>query len=227
MNLFERLQKRGRRRRRRRQVGKAYDMALEVARVLPIGARVLDVGCGSGFIAHHLTALLGTKVVGIDVAQAASARIEYLRYDGRSFPLPDDAFDAALLCYVLHHAQDLSAVLTEVRRALRVGGLVVVYEDIPASAWDRLMCRTHDLMWRSRTGRCTFRREREWRALFDSQGFEIVSERPLSRWRNLAYPVRHRLYVLKSHDAPTQMLSHSVATRPLAARRATLQASEA
>ena len=174
-------------------------MALEVARVIPSRARVLDVGCGNGFIAHHLTAMLGTRVVGIDLAQAATAPIEYLRYDGARFPVQDHSFDVALLCYVLHHAQDFGLLLDEVRRVLRDGGLVVVYEDIPQTSWDRFVCWLHDLQWRGRTGRCIFRLEPEWRTLFDSFGFEIISERPLSRWRNLAHPVRHRFYLLKSN----------------------------
>src|SRR5215204_1824675 len=53
--------------RRRRLVGRSYDMALELARVLPRAGRVLDVGCGGGYIAHHLSALLGAPVSGIDV----------------------------------------------------------------------------------------------------------------------------------------------------------------
>ncbi|HEX5966447.1 MAG TPA: hypothetical protein VFY51_10975, partial [Pyrinomonadaceae bacterium] len=69
--------------RRRRKVGRAYDMALEVARTLPPRANVLDVGCGNGFIAHHLTGLLGSTVVGLDVGAGPSARINYLPYDGR------------------------------------------------------------------------------------------------------------------------------------------------
>ena len=218
MSLLQSLQRRGRRQRRRKQVGKAYDMALEVARVLPRRTRVLDVGCGNGFIAHHLTALLGTTVVGLDVAQTTDAQIEYLRSDGGRFPLPDQSFDAVLLCYVLHHAQDLRAVLTEVRRVLCAGGLIVVYEDIPCGLWDRLMCWTHDLQWRGRTGQCSFRREAEWRTLFGSFGFETISERPLSRWRNLAYPVCHRFYVLKSHGAeqlalPRLITQHASLTR--------------
>ena len=44
-------------------------MALEVASVLPPRANVLDVGCGNGFIAHHLQGMLGTTVVGLDVGQ--------------------------------------------------------------------------------------------------------------------------------------------------------------
>ena len=198
-NLLQGVQRRGRRARRRRLVGRSYDMALELARVIPNHARVLDVGCGSGFIAHHLTAMLGARVVGLDLAESAAAPIEYLRYDGTRFPVPDHCFDAVLLCYVLHHAQDLPTMLNEVRRVLRRdNGLAVVYEDIPSVMWDRFICWTHDLQWRRRTGRCTFRREPEWRTLFGSFGFEIIMERPLSRWRNLAHPVSRRFYVLKS-----------------------------
>jgi ubiquinone/menaquinone biosynthesis C-methylase UbiE len=191
------IQRRWRRERRRRAVGRSYDMALEVARLLPPRSRVLDVGCGSGFIAHHLSALLGSRVTGLDVRRGVAAPIEYLCYDGTRFPVPDAAFDAVVLCYVLHHAQDQPAFLGEVRRVLRGGGLAVVYEDIPENGWDRTMCSAHDRAWRRRTGPCTFRRESDWRALFNSAGFEVAAERRLSRWRNLAHPVRRRVFVLK------------------------------
>jgi SAM-dependent methyltransferase len=208
-NLLRNVERRRRRQRRRHLVGKAYDMALEVARVIPRRTRVLDVGCGNGFIAHHLTAMLGASVVGLDVAKGADAAIEYLSYDGRRFPLRDHSFDAVLLCYVLHHAQDIQVVLGEVCRVLRDDGLVVVYEDIPCCWWDRFICWTHDLQWRGRTGHCIFRRETEWRVLFGSFGFEIVAERPLSRWRNLAHPVCRRFYVLKANGAEKLALSLS------------------
>ncbi|HEX8071421.1 MAG TPA: class I SAM-dependent methyltransferase [Pyrinomonadaceae bacterium] len=196
--LLRAAQRRHRRQRRRQTVGRAYDMALEVARVVPPRARVLDVGCGSGFIAHHLSALLGVRVVGLDVAAGAAAPIEYLRYDGARFPVPDRSFDAVLLCYVLHHAQDLAAVLNEVRRVVRAGGLVLVYEDIPQAQWDRFVCWTHDLRWRGRTGPCAFRGAGEWRALFGAHGFDVLAERPLSRWRNIAHPVCRQFYVLQA-----------------------------
>src|SRR5262245_5536372 len=99
-------------------------------------------------------------------------------------------------CYVLHHAQDVSVVSNEMRRVLRDGGLAVIYEDIPQTWWDRLICTMHDRLWRARTGPCSFHRESEWRVLFESFGFEIVSERRLSRWRNLMHPVCRRFYLL-------------------------------
>ena len=192
------IQRRWRRERRRRKVGRAFDMALEIARILPPNSRLLDVGCGNGFITHHLSALLGTKAIGIDLSFTTEAAIDYRQFDGRHFPVDDNSVDSVLLCYVLHHAQDVGTVLKELQRVLSVGGLAIVYEDIPSMWWDRLVCWTHDLKWRKRTGRCTFRRELEWRTVFASAGFQIVSERALSRWRNLAHPVRRRLYVLKA-----------------------------
>src|ERR1700752_5030663 len=60
------IRRRWLRERRRRKVARAYDMALEIARVIPHGSQVLDVGCGTGFIAHHLSAMMGTAVIGID-----------------------------------------------------------------------------------------------------------------------------------------------------------------
>jgi len=48
-------------------------MALEVAQVMPRHSRVLDVGCGNGFIAHHLSAMLGTDVTGIDLDESQAA----------------------------------------------------------------------------------------------------------------------------------------------------------
>jgi ubiquinone/menaquinone biosynthesis C-methylase UbiE len=172
-------------------------MALELARVIPRNSRVLDVGCGNGFIAHHLSAMLGCSVTGIDLEESAQAPIDYRRYDGIHFPAAERSFDGVVFCYVLHHAQELDAILDEVRRVLRPGGLMVVYEDIPQMWWDRFICWTHNLQWQSRTGPCTFRLQNEWRNRFNFAGFEIQEERTLSRMRNLVHPVCRRLYVLK------------------------------
>ena len=201
LSLFEQLlrgvSRRWRRERRRRKVGRAYDMALEMARVIPQNSRVLDVGCGNGYIAHHLSAMVSNAVVGIDLGETTEAPIDYRPFNGIHFPVEDESFDAILLCYVLHHAQNLEVVMGELRRVLRGGGLAVIYEDIPETWWDRLVCSIHNRKWRNRTGPCTFHSAHEWRTLFGSGGFEVIDERRLSHWRNLAHPVSRRLYLLK------------------------------
>ncbi len=195
--LKDGIKRRFKRERRRRKIGRAYDMALEIARVIPAGSEVLDVGCGSGFIAHHLSGMLGTSTVGIDLSNGTDAPIDYRRYDGARFPAPDKSFDAVLLCYVLHHAQDVSVVLNEVRRVLRADSLVVIYEDIPKTWWDKGFCWIHNQQWRGRTGPCAFRQVSQWRSLFKSFGFEIVSERTLARGRNLTHPVCRQFFGLQ------------------------------
>jgi len=191
------IHRRFQRMRRRRNVGRAYDMSLEIARVVKPGATVLDVGCGNGFIAHHLTGLLKSRVIGLDVTNSTTARIDYVPYDGRHFPMGDRSVDAVLLCYVLHHARDAGLVLNEVRRVLRKDGRVIVYEDSPSNWLDRAVCWSHNLQWEGRTGRCTFQLESEWEKTFSLSGFTVVTGRGLSRWRNLAHPVSRNFFILE------------------------------
>jgi len=174
----------------------AYDMAKEIALYVPGARRVLDVGCGSGYIAHHLSAMLGASVTGTDVGAQAEAPIAYQRFDGRALPFADGSFDVVLFCYVLHHARDAAALLAEARRVLAPGGRLVIYEDTPRTALDRLLCLRHERQWLRRTGPCTFRRDGAWRELFAGLGFMVRAARSLSRLRDPTYPVARSLYLL-------------------------------
>lgn len=97
------------------------------------GKTVLDLGCGGGFMAEAL-ARRGAVVTGIDPAGGAIAiathhaalqelPIRYLVAAGETLPLPDRSMDCVVCVDVLEHVQDLGAVLDEVARVLRPGGL--------------------------------------------------------------------------------------------------------
>jgi 2-polyprenyl-6-hydroxyphenyl methylase / 3-demethylubiquinone-9 3-methyltransferase len=97
------------------------------------GLRVVDIGCGGGFLAEEFAAL-GCRVTGIDpspvsvaVARAHAAgrglRIDYLPGAGEDLPVPGAAFDVACCCDVLEHVSDLDRVISETARVLRPGGL--------------------------------------------------------------------------------------------------------
>ena len=186
----------GERMSRRRRVGAAYDMAKEIARYLPRGARVLDVGCGGGHVAHQLGGFVGCAVEGTDLAPAAEAPIAYRAFDGARLPFEAGAFDALLFCYVLHHARDAEILLAEATRVLKPSGLLVIYEDTPRAWVDRFLCWRHERAWRARTGRCTFRDDPAWRRVFTAAGLFIRLARPLSRLRDWSYPVARSVYVL-------------------------------
>ncbi|MFI5005228.1 MAG: class I SAM-dependent methyltransferase [Solirubrobacterales bacterium] len=112
------------------------DMAPRLAFLLdhvPVGARVLDVGCGEGRFTAAL-ARAGREAVGIDVAQEplrrAGAREEGLDLrlvpaEG-AWPLADVSFDAVWAGEVIEHVADTAGWLSEVRRVLRSGGALVL-----------------------------------------------------------------------------------------------------
>lgn len=182
---------------RRRRVARAYDMAAEIARYLRVGDRVLDVGCGNGFIAHHLSALVETPVLGVDLHESPQAPIAYQRFDGRRLPFGAGGFDALLLCYVLHHSADPAGLIVEAARVLRPGAMLVVYEDIPATIVDKLLCWRHERAWRLRSGPCSFQLPTAWQGLFCALGFEEVEQRTLSRLRDINNPVRRAFFVMR------------------------------
>lgn len=96
------------------------------------GARVLDLGCGGGFMAEVL-ASRGAVVSAIDPAAKAVAAgqahaaesgldIDYRVGVGEALPYETDVFDAVVCVDVLEHVADLDKVLDEVTRVLRPGG---------------------------------------------------------------------------------------------------------
>jgi SAM-dependent methyltransferase len=84
---------------------------------LPANARVLDVGCGSGDLAALVMSLRpDVEIRGIDVLVRPGTAIPVDAYDGLHIPFGDNAFDAAIVIDVLHHADDPEAVLAEIAR---------------------------------------------------------------------------------------------------------------
>jgi SAM-dependent methyltransferase len=187
---------------RYRKIARALDGALTIAEYLPRRARVLDVGCGNGFISHHLSAL-GRSVVGVDLAEATEAPIAYSRFDGRILPFEDMAFDAVFFGFVLHHSRNFSGLLREAMRVVRPGGRILIYEDIPERWHDRALCLWHERQWCERTGACTFLQSESWVDLFEALGLRVAHRRVLSRLRNPLHPVQGALFVLELRTSCT------------------------
>ncbi|MHC1726020.1 MAG: bifunctional 2-polyprenyl-6-hydroxyphenol methylase/3-demethylubiquinol 3-O-methyltransferase UbiG [Syntrophobacteraceae bacterium] len=97
------------------------------------GKRVLDLGCGGGFLAEEF-ARDGFAVTGIDPADRSleaarkhaadnNLEIDYREGKGEALPFSDGSFDIVACCDVLEHVDDLSLVIREAARALKAGGV--------------------------------------------------------------------------------------------------------
>lgn len=92
------------------------------------GKRILDVGCGTGFISRSLVGK--NDVYGVDIsaeylARAASYGIETKQWDIRKgLPFEYGSFDIVLVTEVLEHIFDTDALLSEIGRVLKVNGVL-------------------------------------------------------------------------------------------------------
>jgi SAM-dependent methyltransferase len=104
------------------------------------GERILDVGCGPGYYCVELLEEVGPSgsVAGIDssASMLALARrrcgghdnVELHEAEAVALPVDDGSFDAALSVQVQEYVSDISSSLTELHRALRPGGRVLVWD---------------------------------------------------------------------------------------------------
>jgi ubiquinone/menaquinone biosynthesis C-methylase UbiE len=104
-----------------------------LGRPVRAGETVLDVGCGTGWLAAGLPrAQPGLSVIGVDLSRGMLGRARaagawpLLRADAQRLPLATASVDLIVSRGVLHHLPDVPAALTEWRRVLRPGGAVVI-----------------------------------------------------------------------------------------------------
>ena len=99
------------------------------------GARVLDLGCGAGFLTQDLQKA-GYHATGIDAADGAlaqarkhdpSGQIHYMHGDILNLPTFERPFDACFLMDVLEHVENPDRALFEASRVLKPGGLCIFY----------------------------------------------------------------------------------------------------
>lgn len=136
------------------------------------GARILDVGCGKGFLLHDFTRVVaGARAAGLDVSRYAVEHAqEEVRPllqvgDAARLPFPDRSFDLVVSVNTLHNLRnfDLFSALREIERVAAGPKYVVVesYRDerekVNLLYW-QLTCRS-------------FYSTREWEWFFRLAGY--------------------------------------------------------
>lgn len=102
------------------------------------GQRVLDVGCGPGALAAHLSSVIEPRLISavdpsppfVSAVLARLPDVDVQLASAEALPFPDDTFDVALAELVVHFMSHPVAGLREMARVCRPGGRVA------ACVWD-------------------------------------------------------------------------------------------
>jgi SAM-dependent methyltransferase len=134
----------------------------DVTRHFPATAQLLDIGCGTGWLAQHFSSYTGVDGSPDAVARARALGRNVIERDvDEPLPFDDGAFDGVVMKDLLEHVANPVAVVAEVHRVLRPGGLLFASSP-DAQRW----------VWDDYTHRRPFTRK-SFRLLFADQGFEV------------------------------------------------------
>jgi ubiquinone/menaquinone biosynthesis C-methylase UbiE len=91
-----------------------------LADLIPTNAKVLDVGCGNGLIAHLITQIKpSVSIQGVEVMPRPECMIECASFDGKILPVVGSSVDVCLFADVLHHTLDPKELLKEAYRVTK------------------------------------------------------------------------------------------------------------
>jgi len=182
--------------------------------------RVLEIGCGSGVIAHTLFEL-GGKQQAINAVDVVDSRIEFEGYrfnlvEGTRLPFDDQTFDLVITNHVIEHVGDEAAQidhLREIKRVMRSRGtvyfaapnkwrLIEPHFSLPLLSW--LPQRASDLYVRAvRRGTrydCFPRGLRDLKRLFGIAGFDFQNRTVQAIYATIA--IEHPNHFLRRIMSP-------------------------
>ena len=86
------------------------------------GAKILDLGCGTGNLSTQLLEFIPADVIGID----KSLQVLCGDADHSSLPIKDNSFDLVIGAFVIHHMKNTRALIRECYRILNDGALILI-----------------------------------------------------------------------------------------------------
>ncbi len=136
------------------------------------GKKLLDVGCGKGFMLHDFAQLIpGIHVSGIDISSyAISNALETMQpyvqvADARSLPFQENSFDLVIAINTIHNLEldELKEALREIERVSRGNSFITV--DAYRNAEEKELMEAWNLTAK------TILHVDEWKSLFQSVGY--------------------------------------------------------
>jgi 2-polyprenyl-3-methyl-5-hydroxy-6-metoxy-1,4-benzoquinol methylase len=95
------------------------------------GAKILEVGCGTGWLSNGLSEFgkvtacdIGSKI--IEIAQTRYPQVDFLSGDIHTLDLPVNSFDVVVTSQVLAHVADQPAFVRRLAQLLKPSGLLLI-----------------------------------------------------------------------------------------------------
>ncbi|MDI6857382.1 MAG: class I SAM-dependent methyltransferase [Dehalococcoidia bacterium] len=167
-------------------------VTVDLRRHLPLetGDLVLDVGCGPGRHTSEIC-LWDCRLLGIDVnrqdlrvaryllaykrwAHEAVGTGDFVQADAQRLPLKDGLFDKIVCTEVLEHVPDDLAVVRELARVLKPGGLLAV--SVP-SYWPETVYSALSAAYRPSVGHVRIYRQGVVEKMLREAGLEVYAQR--------------------------------------------------
>ena len=108
------------------------------------GSRLLDLGCGDGFISAVLAKKMGAKAYGVDISKKAVKKAKEggviaktLNLDKEELPFDKESFDVVFCGDLLEHLYDTEKLLENINRVLKPNGYLVISVPNIASWYNR------------------------------------------------------------------------------------------
>jgi len=152
---------------------------------LTTDSNVLEIGCGSGAYALHISEKVGCHIVGTDINASGienANRLSHLRnLDERAnfqqcdvstkLPFQSDIFDAVFANDVLCHIKERSSVLAEIYRVLKRKGLMLFSDALVIGG----IISHEEIATRSSIGFYVFSPPGENERLMQQAGFRVIA----------------------------------------------------
>jgi ubiquinone/menaquinone biosynthesis C-methylase UbiE len=95
-----------------------------------VGERVLDIACGSGYLARLIHEKKRYLVTGIDISipdvEDSPKGIDFIKGNMEHIDFPDNFFDTVICAHTLEHVQHLETAVKELRRVSKKRLIIIV-----------------------------------------------------------------------------------------------------
>ncbi len=151
------------------------------------GMKILDLGTGSGYLAFSFAEKYKqSEVVGLDIVEKTLevnrkkaelneiVNLQFVSYEGITFPFEDNSFDIIITRYALHHFPTIKNTFMEINRVLKKEGLFFLSD--PAPNEDDVERFVDEYMRMKNDGHIKFYTKNEWKEMGKMVALKCIDE---------------------------------------------------